>query len=112
MIRRPPRSTLFPYTTLFRSRNPQRWLPVVYVSALGIPGTDISIPPYDQKHVAGRLLALLEDTRRFLDLHLRRPHHIQGFEPEVTPELPAEVLRESLVNAVAHRDYPIPAPIR
>src|SRR5256885_6041727 len=25
MIRRPPRSTLFPYTTLFRSRHP-RWL--------------------------------------------------------------------------------------
>src|SRR5258705_5311749 len=26
MIRRPPRSTLFPYTTLFRSgHNPQRW---------------------------------------------------------------------------------------
>src|SRR5438105_10870042 len=24
MIRRPPRSTLFPYTTLFRSRSPQR----------------------------------------------------------------------------------------
>src|SRR2546428_1338739 len=24
MIRRPPRSTLFPYTTLFRSRPPQR----------------------------------------------------------------------------------------
>src|SRR5256885_9275670 len=26
MIRRPPRSTLFPYTTLFRS--PQSWLPL------------------------------------------------------------------------------------
>src|SRR5687767_15260538 len=26
MIRRPPRSTLFPYTTLFRSPNLQRWL--------------------------------------------------------------------------------------
>src|SRR5437660_8846870 len=25
MIRRPPRSTLFPYTTLFRSRGPRRW---------------------------------------------------------------------------------------
>src|SRR5690348_18190833 len=25
MIRRPPRSTLFPYTTLFRSRSPTRW---------------------------------------------------------------------------------------
>src|ERR1035437_2894904 len=27
MIRRPPRSTLFPYTTLFRSRHPSRGLP-------------------------------------------------------------------------------------
>src|SRR3989442_8644447 len=26
MIRRPPRSTLFPYTTLFRSIHPQGWL--------------------------------------------------------------------------------------
>src|SRR5258705_8311737 len=25
MIRRPPRSTLFPYTTLFRSLGPDRW---------------------------------------------------------------------------------------
>src|SRR2546429_5398113 len=25
MIRRPPRSTLFPYTTLFRSSRPLRW---------------------------------------------------------------------------------------
>src|SRR2546426_5866762 len=25
MIRRPPRSTLFPYTTLFRSLHPLRW---------------------------------------------------------------------------------------
>src|SRR5438067_9864692 len=27
MIRRPPRSTLFPYTTLFRSRDPRGQLP-------------------------------------------------------------------------------------
>src|SRR3712207_7201010 len=25
MIRRPPRSTLFPYTTLFRSHEPEHW---------------------------------------------------------------------------------------
>src|SRR3712207_8690090 len=33
MIRRPPRSTLFPYTTLFRSRRPrvQRWATVTLV---------------------------------------------------------------------------------
>src|SRR5690348_18006621 len=27
MIRRPPRSTLFPYTTLFRSRSSRWWVP-------------------------------------------------------------------------------------
>src|SRR2546425_1172859 len=29
MIRRPPRSTLFPYTTLFRSREPERFQVIV-----------------------------------------------------------------------------------
>lgn len=97
---------------LFLARTPQRWLPAAYVSALRIPGTDISIAPSDQKRIEGRQLAILEDTKRFLDIHLRRPHRIHGLEPEVTPELPAEVLREALVNALAHRDYTIAAPIR
>src|SRR2546430_7113275 len=38
MIRRPPRSTLFPYTTLFRSRN--KFLPFISVSR---PSTTISL---------------------------------------------------------------------
>src|SRR2546427_8475247 len=29
MIRRPPRSTLFPYTTLFRSNGPPKWVHVL-----------------------------------------------------------------------------------
>src|SRR5688572_31074590 len=33
MIRRPPRSTLFPYTTLFRSRG-ELWLPAQIVEAV------------------------------------------------------------------------------
>src|SRR3712207_4243516 len=37
MIRRPPRSTLFPYTTLFRSTVTERWLPVRRVG-LYVPG--------------------------------------------------------------------------
>src|SRR2546421_9412644 len=40
MIRRPPRSTLFPYTTLFRSRFvPGPWTDVIYLDpALYSPG--------------------------------------------------------------------------
>src|SRR2546425_4643955 len=40
MIRRPPRSTLFPYTTLFRSRSPQHHR-----------GTRTAAPPPLQRHL-------------------------------------------------------------
>src|SRR3712207_8511231 len=40
MIRRPPRSTLFPYTTLFRSRPLLRCVATVSVSALVGPMAD------------------------------------------------------------------------
>src|SRR5256886_14171970 len=36
MIRRPPRSTLFPYTTLFRS-GLATWMPTYFVRVRGIP---------------------------------------------------------------------------
>jgi ATP-dependent DNA helicase RecG len=97
---------------LFLARQPQQHLPGAYVSALRVPGTDISLAPSDQKRIEGRLLAVLEDAKRFLDIHLQRPHRIEGLKPEVQPELPAEVLREALVNALAHRDYTITAPVR
>src|SRR5258707_9597276 len=35
MIRRPPRSTLFPYTTLFRSRRRRSFRPGKHAAALG-----------------------------------------------------------------------------
>src|SRR2546430_17005653 len=38
MIRRPPRSTLFPYTTLFRSRAALERLPVIGNDAGGVVG--------------------------------------------------------------------------
>src|SRR5256885_11815539 len=48
MIRRPPRSTLFPYTTLFRSHsgsNPQTlcW-PAGFFSCRRLPGPDSGLP--------------------------------------------------------------------
>src|SRR2546430_10882007 len=44
MIRRPPRSTLFPYTTLFRSRGPPRVLQPVRADVLRARGRR---PPRD-----------------------------------------------------------------
>src|SRR2546422_8625384 len=63
MIRRPPRSTLFPYTTLFRSFWTDEGLN-------GFADTDhpmeIWNPTFDQPGIRGILMAYLEDglTRR------------------------------------------------
>src|SRR2546428_12154147 len=38
MIRRPPRSTLFPYTTLFRSHYSEKWLRYPYPTAINVAG--------------------------------------------------------------------------
>lgn len=89
---------------LFLARHPQEFLPHTYLSALSIPGKDISVDSIDQKHIEGRLVQILEDAMRFLYMHLRRPHRIQGLEPEVKPELPVEVLREALVNGRFQRN--------
>ena len=73
---------------------------------------DIATPPIDQKRIEGRLFDLLSDALRFLDFHLMRRHRIRGLEPEVVLEFPVACLRETLVNAIAHRDYTIAGPIR
>src|SRR3989449_5781869 len=47
MIRRPPRSTLFPYTTLFRSEVPRHAQEVVAERVVGgeeVPATDLPLP--------------------------------------------------------------------
>lgn len=49
---------------------------------------------------------------RFLKIYVKEEHRIKGLEPEAYPEIPDVALREAIVNAVAHRDYTISAPIR
>jgi ATP-dependent DNA helicase RecG len=97
---------------LLFGRDPQRFIPYAYVSAARIPGEDTANEPSDVKRIEGKLFTILEDTARFLYLHLQIPHEIQGFRPEAKPELPEAALREVVVNALVHRDYTIHAPVR
>ncbi len=94
------------------AHDPQRHLPFAQINAARFPGIDSSADPLDRKDLKGRLLDVIDQAERFLDLHLRTPHKIVGFEPEPRPELPKEALREAVVNAVAHRDYTVRGPIR
>src|SRR5256885_12524539 len=85
MIRRPPRSTLFPYTTLFRSR--PRW--VVRVAYLGSDDITPSVgrlpaPPRVAKHAQrDARLASLDLSRR----RNRHPHAGHSRSEEHTSEL-------------------------
>jgi len=97
---------------LFFGDNPQRFIPYAKIIAAYIPGTDISIPPADKKDLDGKIPDILENSSKFLGLYIKEKHRIKDFEAELYPEIPNKVFREGIVNAIAHRDYTINAPIR
>ncbi len=97
---------------LLFGREPQLFLPYAYVTAARILGRDTAGEPVDVKRIDGPLFRIHEDTYRFLKIHLLTPHRIVGFEPEAFPELPETALRETVANALVHRDYTIASPIR
>src|SRR5688572_31544703 len=53
MIRRPPRSTLFPYTTLFRSRGPKHVVKTGKTPVLGKDEMRDLLKAIDTSHVVG-----------------------------------------------------------
>ncbi|ABU57698.1 RNA-binding domain-containing protein [Roseiflexus castenholzii] len=93
-------------------REPQSFFPYAQVNAARIPGDSLATAPSDAKQIGGTLFDMLEDTARFLQIHLPSPHIIHGFAPEQRTEIPEEALRELLVNALVHRDYTVASPIR
>ncbi|MHB0875041.1 MAG: RNA-binding domain-containing protein [Anaerolineae bacterium] len=97
---------------LFLGREPQRFLPHAHVAAARIAGTDLASAPSDSKRIEGTMPQIIDDVARFLDIHLQTSHRIEGFAPESQRELPLTALREAIVNALAHRDYTIAAPVR
>src|SRR2546429_2863497 len=63
MIRRPPRSTLFPYTTLFRSAS---------VDAVTVGWGIRNVPDIDRAHL--EMARVLRRGGRFVSLDTARPH--------------------------------------
>jgi len=97
---------------LFFGKNPQKYLPNQKIICAFIKGLDISFPPADQTEITGKIPEMLDNAQKFLQLYLTAEHKIKKFEPEKLFEIPEVALREAIVNAVAHRDYTIEAPIR
>ncbi len=93
-------------------RAPQEALESSKVVAGAFRGNDIGDDLLDRKDLRGDLFEVISQAQTFLGLHLRTAHEINGFEPERRPEIPPAVLREAVVNALVHRDYSIPGPVR
>ncbi len=59
----------------------------------------------DRKEFAGSVLKQVNDTFEYLDLYNKTKGKIVGLERIDTRDYPEYALRESLLNAVIHRDY-------
>lgn len=97
---------------IFFGENPQYFVPHSRITAAYIEGDDLSISPSDKKNFEGKVPEVLEGCMRFLKIYIKEKHIIRALESEKYPEIEDFVLREALVNSIAHRDYTISAPIR
>jgi ATP-dependent DNA helicase RecG len=62
-------------------------------------------PVSAREDIDGPIPALLEQTLAFLEAHTDRHEAVVGTHRETFAEYPAAVLREAILNALAHRDY-------
>ncbi len=97
---------------LFAER-PEWIKPQFVLKAIRYPGNEIHVSDYlDTEDFSGPLPKLFEDAFGFI---MRNIHKIQGgrgVNAPGKPEIPETVFEELLVNALAHRDYFVSAPIR
>src|SRR5256885_11796781 len=96
MIRRPPRSTLFPYTTLFRSRHRDR-VRLVAEGRDGSDGTERLLDERSEEHTSElqspcnlvcRLL-LEKKKKTIATPHDVQPSHCTNLRPSLPPSYPA-----------------------
>ncbi len=91
--------------------NPQKEFPCCKITIAKFDGNEIG-EEFEKKDLDGKLEEQIEGADRILNQYLKTKVKIEGFENELKFEIPKGVLREAVVNAVAHRDYHIPSQIR
>ena len=97
---------------LFAER-PEWIKPQFIVKAIRYPGNAIYVSEYlDSEDFVGPLPQQFTGALAFVMRNLHKVQAGQGVNALGTPEIPASVFEELLVNALAHRDYFINAPIR
>lgn len=91
---------------LLFGRTPQRFLRNAEVICVRYAGEQMS-DEFVRQDIGGTLAEQVRQAENFVTSNMRRPMRITGFQREDRPEYPVAVVREAIVNAIAHRDYSI-----
>ena len=91
---------------LLFGREPQRFLRSAEIICVRYAGTSMS-DEFVRQDLGGALADQLRQTETFVVSNMRRGMRIRGMAREETSEYPLAVVREAIVNAIAHRDYSI-----
>jgi len=91
---------------LLFGRQPQRFLRHAEIILVRYSGPTMS-DEFLRHDASGTLPDQIRQAETFVAANMRRGMRITGFTREETTEYPLSVVREAIVNAVAHRDYSI-----
>lgn len=91
---------------LLFGRHPQRWVRSAQITGVRYAGPAMS-DDFIRVDIQGVLPDQIRQAEAFVSTNMRRGVRIRGLEREEAPEYPISVVREAIVNAVAHRDYSI-----
>lgn len=89
---------------LFFAQEPTKYLPQSAVTCVAYRG-NAKVDILDKKTFGKDLISNIDEIIGFLKRHLNLAFEIKATQREEKLEIPEVVLREAVVNAVAHRDY-------
>lgn len=91
---------------LLFGRDPQRFLRSAELICVRYAGTRMG-DEFVRQELGGTLAEQIRQAEAFVTTNMRRGMRIRSLAREETTEYPLAVVREAIVNAVAHRDYSI-----
>ena len=89
---------------LFFAENPRNIISQCQMTLVAFKGKD-RVNIYDRKEIRNDLLTQFNEALTFLQKHLNLGSEIKGVNRKDVYEIPLEVLREAVANAIIHRDY-------
>jgi ATP-dependent DNA helicase RecG len=89
------------------------WLPNAFVQYVRFDGPKMADAVSAEKHFQGDLLSMVRDLASYVRLITdSRPVRSSALQETMIADYPETAIREFLMNAVLHRSYEAPAPVR